>query len=204
MRRAARESAGGGIDLRDPRRAPVPASGRDCQSRCPPSTDSNCVLRTAAAAIFRLLFACTLFLQGRMGGCQWRVKSGGTPSGSRAWSSAGRSGGRAGSSWGNRSAASARSSHSILAASRRMLILMAARQAMEAQMPRRRSSSEAPRSSPSAISRISKRIFSRSAARQRRRRGLHRDGAVAEGLGLEADGVQLVGDARVVDLLLGR
>jgi hypothetical protein len=36
-----------------------------------------------------------------------------------------------------------------------MLILMAARQAMEAQMLRRRPSSEAPRSSVSAISRIS-------------------------------------------------
>ena len=80
---------------------------------------------------------------------------------------------------------------------------MAARQAMEAQMPRRRSSSEASRSSPSAISRISNRIFSRSGGAHGGRRGFHRDGAIAERLGLESGGVQLVGDARVVDLLLG-
>ena len=100
-------------------------------------------------------------------------------------------------------AASARSSHSILAASRRVLILMAARQAMDAQMPRRRSSSEAPRSSPSAISRISNRIFSRSGGADGGGRGFYGDGAVAERLGLEAGGVQLVGDAGVIDLLLG-
>ena len=40
--------------------------------------------------------------------------------------------------------------------------MMAARQAMEAQMPRLRSSSEALRSSVSLISRISNKIFSRS------------------------------------------
>ena len=45
-----------------------------------------------------------------------------------------------------------------------MLILMAARQAIEAAMARRRSSSEALRSSRSAISRISKITFSTSPA----------------------------------------
>ena len=85
-----------------------------------------------------------------------------------------------------------------------MLILMAARQAIEAAMPRRRSSSDTLRSSLSAISRISNRIFSRSPWPDGGGRGFHRDGAVAERLGLEAGCVQFVGDARVFDLLLRR
>ena len=98
---------------------------------------------------------------------------------------------------------SARSSHSILAASRRVLILMAARQAMPAEISRRRSSSERWRNSPSAISRISKRICSRSAAPMAAGADLHGNGAAAEGFGFKTGIAQLIGDAGVIDLLFG-
>src|SRR5260370_14088544 len=78
-----------------------------------------------------------------------------------------------------------------------MLILMAARQAIDAAMLRRTASIDSPRISPSAISRISKISFSRS------------ETATAAGaaftaivLGFKTDGLQLAGDARVLDLLL--
>ena len=45
---------------------------------------------------------------------------------------------------------------------------------------------------------------SRSCGAHAGRRGLHRDGAIAERLGLEARCVQFLGDARVIDLLLRR
>ena len=96
------------------------------------------------------------------------------------------------------------SSQFIFVWSRRMLILMAARQAMEAAMPRRRSSTEALRSSCLGDFEDLVDDLLEVGGAHVGGRGFHGDGAVAEGLGLEARGVQLVGDARVLDLLVRR
>ena len=81
------------------------------------------------------------------------------------------------------------------------MILIAARQAMDAAIDRRSSSSDAFRSSLSAISRISKSTRSTSGGADSRRSRLHRDGAIPERLGFKPQRVQFFGDARIFDLL---
>ena len=129
--------------------------------------------------------------------------SDGSSSGYRAWHSAMRWDAHAGNSSDMKSPRETAASQSILAGSSRVLILIAARHAMDAAIALRRSSMEVRRNSRSAISRISNRHLFDVARAHSRRRGLHGDGSIPEWLGFESERVQLLGDPRIFDLLRG-
>ncbi len=84
-----------------------------------------------------------------------------------------------------------------------MLILIAARQAILAAIPRRRSARETLLClTLGHFENFKHQLFDLSRSHARRR-AFHRDGAVAERLRIETGTLQFVGDARIFDLLRG-